>query len=134
MPEAFQPHGGTALEVRGRVLVYRSQAHMNREEVRRLERETDEHVRRLGGQRWGVLRLIEMPVLLTPDAEEAARKAVARNTAHGLCAQAVVFLTQEDRVLIEAQTARLIDGVIPLKFFDESAEAEAWLESVLQAD
>jgi hypothetical protein len=131
MAEFFEPHGGTALEVRGRVLVYRSLAHMNREEVRRLEQETDEHVRRLGGQRWGVLRLIEMPVLLTPDAEEAARKAVAHMATRGLSAQAVVFLSQEDRALIEAQTARLINGVIPLKFFDEPAEAEAWLESAL---
>ena len=134
MPEFFQPHGGTALEVRGRLLVYRSQAHMNREEVRRLERETEEQVRRLGGRRWGVLRIMEKPVLLTPDAEEAARKAVAHMATRGLSAQAVVFLNQEDRVLIEAQTARLIDGVIPLRFFDDPADAEAWLESVLGAD
>lgn len=134
MAELFQPHGGTALEVSGRLLVYRSQAHMNREEVRRLERETDEQMRRLAGRRWGMLRIMEMPVLLTPDAEEAARKAVAHMATRGLSAQAVVFLTQEDRVLIEAQTVRLVDGVIPLRFFDERADAEAWLGSVLDAE
>ena len=131
MAEFFQPHGATAVELRGNVVVYRSQAHMNREEIRRLEHETDAHVRRLGGRRWGVLRIIEQPVLLTADAEEAARKAVALRATRGLSAQAVVFLTQEDRGLIEAQTARLIDGVIPLRFFDDLAEAEAWLESAL---
>lgn len=134
MAEYFQPHGATAVELRGNVVVYRSHAHMNREEIRRLEHETDAHVSRLGGRRWGVLRIIEEPVLLTADAEEAARKAVALRAPRGLSAQAVVFLTQEDRGLIEAQTARLINGVIPLRFFDEPAEAEAWLESVLAED
>jgi len=131
MAEFFQPHGATAVELRGNVVVYRSQAHMNREEIGRLEHETDAHVRRLGGGRWGVLRIIEQPVLLTADAEEAARKAVALRATRGLSAQAVVFLTQEDRGLIEAQTARLVDDVIPLEFFDDVAEAEAWLASTL---
>lgn len=131
MAEHFAAHGGTAVELRGRVLVYRSQTHMNREEIRRLEHETDELVRRLGGRRWGVLRIIERPVLLTADAEEAARKAVALRATRGFSAQAVVFLTQEDRALIESQTTRLIDGVIPLRFFDDAAEAEAWLDAEL---
>lgn len=134
MAEHFAAHGGTAVELRGRVLVYRSQTHMNREEIGRLEEETVAYVARLGGRRWGVLRVIEKPVLLTPDAEAAARKAVAQMVTRGLAAQAVVFLDSEDRVLIEAQTTRLIDGTIPLEFFDDPAEAQAWLGSVLGAD
>jgi hypothetical protein len=127
----FQPHGGTGIEVRGRVLVYKSKSHMNEEEVQRLDHETVERLRSLGGKRWGVLRLIDRPVLLTPEAEEAARRVVAQRAVSGLVAQAVVFLTQEDRVLMEAQTARMINEAIPLKFFDRVADAEAWLNSVI---
>jgi hypothetical protein len=127
----FQPHGGTGIEVRGRVLVYKSKSHMNEEEVQRLHQETAERLRSLGGGRWGVLRLIDRPVLLTPEAEEAAKKVVAQRAAGGLVAQAVVFLTQEDRALVEDQTARLINDAIPLKFFDRVADAEAWLNSVI---
>jgi hypothetical protein len=133
MAESFAAHGGTAVELRGRVLVYRSQTHMNREEIGRLEDETARLLAGLGGRRWGVLRVIEKPVLLTPDAEAAARRAVAQMVTRGLSAQAVVFLGQEDRELIEAQTTRLIDGVIPLRFFDDPASAEAWLDSMLGA-
>jgi hypothetical protein len=134
MADYFPAHGGTAVELRGRVLVYRSQTHMNREEIGRLEAETAAHVARLGGRRWGVLRVIEKPVLLTPDAEAAAREAVAQMVTRGLTAQAVVFVGQEDRELIEAQTQRLIDGAVPLEFFDDAAGAEAWLASALGAE
>lgn len=130
----FQAHGGTAVELRGRVLVFTSRAHLNREEVMRLQQETVLRLRGLAGKRWAVLGVVDKPALLTADAEIAARQSLREMVAQGLVALGVAFLDEADRVLVEAQAARIAGEVIPLKFFNQPADAEAWLNAVIGAD
>jgi len=130
----FHPHGGTSIEMRGRMLVFRSQANMNGEEVARLQRETVERIRGLAGKPWAILGVVETAVLLTADAEAAAKAALPQMAALGLTAQAVVFLDPAERPLVEAQATRIVDDTIPMRFFDRAADAEAWLSSMIGAD
>lgn len=130
----FHPHGGTILEMRGRVLVFRSRANMNGEEVARLQRETLERIRSLAGKPWAVLGVVETPVLLTADAEAAARAAVPQMGALGLTALAVAFQNPSERPLVEAQTTRIVGKTIPMQFFDRPADAEEWLNSMVGAE
>jgi hypothetical protein len=129
----FQPHGGTAVELRGRVLVFRSQAHLNREEVVRLQQETARRLHGLAGKPWAVLGVVDKPVLLTADAEAAAKQALSGMVAMGLKVLAVAFNIPTDRSLVEAQTTRIVAGTIPHRFFGNEAEAEAWLNAMLDA-
>lgn len=130
----FHPHGGTNLEMRGRVLVFRSQANMNGEEVARLQLETAKRIRGLAGKRWAILGVVEKPVLLTADAEAAAKVALPQMVALGLTAQAVAFPNPAERPLVEAQATRIVDQAIPMRFFDLPADAEDWLNSMIGAD
>ena len=129
----FAPHGGTVLEVRGRILVFRSKAHLNSEEVRRLQQEVATRLKGMAGQRWAILGVVERAVLLTADAETAGREALPQMMALGLCAQAVAFRNPADRPLIEAQVRRIVAERLPVEFFDDEAAAEAWLNATLAA-
>src|SRR5688572_33325704 len=130
----FQPHGGTAVELHGRVLVFRSHTNVNREEVGRLQQETVLRLRGLAGTRWAVLGVVDVPVLLTADAEVAAGLALREMAAQGLVGLAVAFVDRADRVLLEAQAERIVGGAIPLKSVDEPADAEAWLNALIGAE
>lgn len=127
----FPPHGATDIELRGRVLVFHSHAHLNREEVGRLQHETARRMRGLAGQPWAILGIVDKPVLLTVDAEEAARQVLPQMIELGLKAQAVAFAHPVDRMLVEPQVTRIVGKAIPLEFFDEPADAEAWLNAVI---
>jgi hypothetical protein len=131
---AFQPHGGTGVESRGRVLVFRSQMHLNREEVRRLQHETASRLRDFAGKPWAILGIVDKAVLLTADAEYAAKQALPQMVALGLTAQAVVFLDPAERPLVEGQVTRIVNKAIPMRFFERVADAEAWLTSMIGAD
>jgi len=130
----FRPHGNTGIELRGRVLVFCSQTHLNREEVRRLQHETASRMRSLAGKPWAILGLVDKPVLLTADAEYAAKQALPQMVALGLKVQAVAFRNCLDRSLVEAQATRIVAGAIPMEFFGQEAEAEAWLNSMIGAE
>ena len=129
----FQAHGATSVELRGRVLVFRSRTHLNREEVRRLEHETTKHLRGLAGKRWAILGLVDEPVLLTPDAEVEAKGALSQMVGAGLAAQAVAFNHKSDP-LVEEQVSRIVGQAIPLKFFEKEVDAEEWLNALIAGD
>lgn len=129
---AFEPHGNSTIEVSGRILVWRANGHMNGEEARRLLPIIRQATAHLGGHPWGILGVVSVPSLLTPDAEHLLHDLHPQFVSAGESAVAIVSNDPSILMMLERQVRRIhSQSNLPVASFASEAEARQWLEQVL---
>ena len=125
----FIPHGSSAFEIKGRILILRSRGPFNAEHVRSTAPSfvrAAEQLKPLGP--WATINVIFESLLGTPEALEAMRgSALFTRDELGRCCAAYVADEQvEGRSLMMPALRRSCDGVIPIEFFLDLDSAETW--------
>jgi hypothetical protein len=129
----FEPHGGTSLEVEGRILRFHPLGHQNAEEIERLRRDTLHAVSAFAGRPWGVLYVADS-ALLTPDAAVSSKAVTWNMVGVGLSAIAIVISGVAAAALQEAQLRQMLLGIsIPVEVFDNEANAVQWLRQAIDS-
>ena len=128
----FAPHGGTLLEVRGRILVFQPRGAGNVEEIERLLLKIDAVVPTLQRAHWAVLIRAEDDHLLIPDAEARLRLKAAELERTGQVATAIVAREGATGAILESQFRRIYQKTkCQVERFRLEADAVDWLHELL---
>ena len=134
MPLSFTPdnqlqHGYYQIERLGTLLRLTIAEGINRELVLQYQTDVARHVETLRGQRWGVHLIVDGNVLMTPEAAEALIAITRSHQQLGRCGTAIELRHGSVSGLLKAFWGNIYQASgIPYAFFENSADAEQWLQ------
>lgn len=128
-PDHQLQHGYYQIERQGSLLRLTIAEGINRELVLQYQTDMDRHVESLRGQPWGVHLIIDGNVLMTPEATETLIAITRSHQPLGRCGTAIELHHASVNAMLKAFWGNIyLASGIPYAFFENSAEAELWLQ------
>ncbi len=128
-PPKFRPHGASDFEVRGQILVLRSQGPFNEEHIQSLApafRQLGAALQKNGP--WATINMVERSILATPEAIAMLRRSIRwTHDELGRIAAAYVADHQvEGSMIMLPELRQSCLDIMPMELFEDFRSAEIW--------